>query len=173
MGLHRFRSRHRVDRDRLSMLARRLREHCGDSGSAMVEFVVLSVALMVPLFYLVMTLARLQAGAYAVTGAAREAGRAYVTAADAAQAPGRAQAAAHVALEDQGFSADGSLHIRCDGSPCLRRDGRIEVTAEVGVPLPFVPSAFAAVVPLSVPVSATHVASVDRFAAPSQASGAP
>lgn len=163
MGLHRFRSRHRVDRDRLSMLARRLREHCGDSGSAMVEFVVLSVALMVPLFYLVMTLARLQAGAYAVTGAAREAGRAYVTAADAA----------HVALEDQGFSADGSLHIRCDGSPCLRRDGRIEVTAEVGVPLPFVPSAFAAVVPLSVPVSATHVASVDRFAAPSQASGAP
>jgi len=129
----------------------------------MVEFVFLSVVLMVPIFYLVMMLARLQAGAYAVTGAAREAGRAYVTALDAAQAPGRAQAAAQVAFDDQGFSGNGSITLSCDGSPCLRRDGRVEVTAVVGVPLPFVPSAFAAVVPLTVPVSATHVASVDRF----------
>ena len=47
----------------------------------MVEFVFLAVLVMVPLFYLVMTLSRLQAGAYAASTAAREAGRAYVTAA--------------------------------------------------------------------------------------------
>ena len=57
------------------------------AGSALVEFVFLAVLMMVPLFYLVMVLARLQAGAYGVSAAAREAGRAYVTAPSAAQAP--------------------------------------------------------------------------------------
>jgi hypothetical protein len=36
-------------------------------GSAIVEFVFLAVPMMVPLFFLVMVLARLQSGAYAVS----------------------------------------------------------------------------------------------------------
>src|SRR6476661_4230607 len=79
-----------------------------ERGSAVVEFVFLAVLLMVPLFYLVMVLARLQAGAYAVSGAAREAGRAYTTARVPAQAPARAEAAAGVAFSDQGFDGLGS-----------------------------------------------------------------
>ena len=42
-----------------------------EGGSAVVEFVFLAVLLMVPLFYLVMTLSRVQAGAYAASTAAR------------------------------------------------------------------------------------------------------
>ena len=57
------------------------------AGSAIVEFVFLAVLMLVPLFYLVMVLARLQAGAYAVSAASREAGRAYVTAQVSDQAP--------------------------------------------------------------------------------------
>ena len=145
---------------------RRLRalKAVGERGSAIVEFVFLAVLLMVPLFYLVMTLSRIQAGAYAASTAAREAGRAFVTATDAAVAEQRAQAAARIAFEDQGFGeGETQLALTCDGTPCLRPDGRIEMSTTVTVPLPLIPSFARGAVPLEVPVSASHVAVVDRF----------
>jgi hypothetical protein len=136
----------------------------GERGSALVEFVFLSVLVMVPLLYLVLTLSRLQAGAYAVSAAAREAGRAYVTAASARDAPGRAEAAARLAFEDQGFrSAESRLSLSCDGSPCLRPAGRVTLVASVRVPLPLVPGFARAAIPLEVSVTASHVAVVDPF----------
>jgi hypothetical protein len=136
----------------------------GEGGSAVVEFVFLAVLLMVPLFYLVMMLARLQAGAYAASTAAREAGRAFVTATSEDEAQAQAQAAARIAFEDQGFGrGDAALVLRCDGSPCVRPEGRIEMSTTVVVPLPLVPSFARRVVPLQVPVRASHVAVVDRF----------
>ena len=51
-----------------------------EEGSAIVEFVFLAVLLLIPLIYLTMMIARVQAGSYAVAHAAREAGRAFVTA---------------------------------------------------------------------------------------------
>jgi hypothetical protein len=116
------------------------------------------------LFYLVMVLARLQAGAFGVSAAAREAGRAYVTAQaqDAAQA--RAESAAGLAFADQGFKGqEGSIKISCRLDPCLRPEGRITVTATVWVPMPMVPSFFSGIVSTQVPVTATHVETVDRF----------
>ena len=133
------------------------------AGSAIVEFVFLAVMMMVPLFFLVMVLARLQSGAYAVSAASREAGRAYVTAQVAAQAPSRAQSAAGLAFADQGFEQEGRIEIECDGMPCLRPEGRIQVTARISVPMPLVPAFFSGIVPMRIPVSATHVATVDRF----------
>lgn len=134
-----------------------------ESGSAVVEFVFLAVLLMVPLIYLVMTLAALQAGAYATTAAAREAGRAFVTAAKTEQALARAEAAAEVAFGDYGLAADGALQISCTADPCLSPEGTVQLTATTRVSLPFVPDAFREMVPLSVPVSATSMATVDRF----------
>jgi hypothetical protein len=136
----------------------------GERGSAIVEFVFLAVLVMVPLFYLVMTMSRVQAGAYAASTAAREAGRAYVTASDQASASVRAEAAARIAFEDQGFGeGEAQLHLACDGAPCLRPEGRVELSTTVMVPLPLIPSFARSVVPLEVPVSASHVAVVDRF----------
>lgn len=136
----------------------------GERGSAVVEFVFLAVMLMVPLFYLVMTLSRIQAAAYAASAAAREAGRAFVTASEPAAAHERASAAARIAFEDQGFRADAAeLTMTCDGTPCLRADGWVEMATTVTVPLPLVPSFARRVVPLEVPVTASHVAVVDRF----------
>ena len=136
----------------------------GELGSAVVEFVFLTVVLLVPLFYLVMTVSRVQAASYAASTAAREAGRGYVTAADEPAAAARAEAAARIAFEDQGFgTSEARLSVACDGTPCLRPEGRVELTAVVTVPLPLVPAFARKVVPLELPITASHVAVVDRF----------
>lgn len=134
-----------------------------ESGTAVVEFVVLAVLLLIPLIYLVMVMARLQAGSYAVSQAAREAGRAFVTADSGQAAAARAEAAARIAFLDHSFEDVGRVVVTCDGTPCLRPDGRVETTASVRVPLPLVPAFVREVVPLSVPVSATQLSTVDRF----------
>lgn len=77
-----------------------------ERGSAVVEFVVLGLVLLVPLLYVALALSAVQRTAFGVTQAAREAGRAYVTG-TAVTAPARAAAAARLALADQGVPADG------------------------------------------------------------------
>ena len=134
-----------------------------ESGTAVVEFVVLAVLLLIPLIYLVMVMARLQAGSFAVSQAAREAGRAFVTADSGDAAGARAEAAARIAFLDHSFEDVGRLSFACDGTPCLRPDARVETTATVQVPLPLVPTFVREVVPLSVAVSASHLSTVDRF----------
>jgi len=151
---------------RLHQLAGSGSDSGSQSGSAVVEFVFLAVLMLVPIFYLVMVLARLQAGAYAVSAASREAGRAYVTAPVSEQATSRAHSAAGLAFADQGFESEGSIEIGCDGTPCLRPEGRVQTTATLWVQMPLVPAFFAAIVPLQIPISATHIATVDRFGGP-------
>lgn len=135
----------------------------GEEGSAIIEFIFLGVLMLVPLIYLVMALARIQAGSFAVTAAAREAGRAFVTAEVGQDAAGRASAAANIAFGDQGFDEMGSLEVSCSTSPCLTPGARIETTARVSVPLPLIPSFARDVVPLEIPLSASHLSTVDRF----------
>jgi hypothetical protein len=157
-------SRGRRPTARLRARLRRLAGEDAEAGSAIVEFVFLAVLMLVPLFYLVMVLARLQAGAYAVSAASREAGRAYVTAQVPAQAHPRALSAAGLAFADQGFGpGGGGITIKCYSTPCLSPEGRIRVTATVSVPMPLVPEFFSRIVPTQIPVSATHVATVDGF----------
>jgi len=135
-----------------------------DAGGAVVEFIVIGVLLLVPLVYLVLTMARLQGGAFAVSTASREAGRAFTTATQDADGYGRAQVAAAMSFADYGFGDEAHLALSCDGSPCLRPEGRVRAIATVEVRMPLVPDFLAAAVPASIPVSATHVATVDRFA---------
>ena len=134
-----------------------------ERGAAVVEFIALAVLMLIPLIYLVMMMARLQAGSFAVSQAAREAGRAFVTAESGSDAAGRAQSAARIAFLDHSFDGTGRLSIACDGTPCLRPDGRVETTATVRVPLPLIPAFAREVIPMSVPASATHLSTVDRF----------
>ena len=111
----------------------------------------------------VATLSRVQAAAFAVSTASREAGRAFTTADDDGSAFARAQAAARIAFEDFDFGADGAVQLQCDGSPCLRPQGRVEAVATIDVRLPLVPDLLSGALPAVLPVSATHVATVDRF----------
>lgn len=141
-----------------------LRDRLADeSGTAVIEFVWLAILLLVPLMYLVLCLARLQAGSYAVTQAARESARTFVTASDDAAAQARSQVAADIAFEDQGFPGSGDLTVECSGSPCLTPGATITTRASVSVPLPLVPAVVGDVVPLQIPVSATQVAPVPAY----------
>ena len=151
---------------RLTKAARRLRARLSrrDDGRAIVEFLVVGLLVLLPLIYLVVALARIQAAAFAVSAASREAGRAFTTAATDAEAQPRAQAAAAISFGDYDFGTAGRVAIDCDGTPCLRPQGRVRIVASVEVRLPLVPDFLAGALPASVPVSATNVATVDRFA---------
>ncbi|GAA2153277.1 pilus assembly protein [Humibacillus xanthopallidus] len=129
------------------------------------EFIFLGVLLLLPLVYLVLTVARLQAASFSASLAGREAGRAFVTGASDGEALGRASSAASLAFEDFAFTEGATLGVSCDGSPCLRPEGVVTSTATIVVQLPLIPDFVADHVPASVTISSTHVSSVDRFVA--------
>lgn len=138
----------------------------GDRGSMTVEVAFLLVLLVVPLFYLVGTVGRLQAGAYAVTAAAREAGRAFVTADDAASASARAQVAAGLVYRAHGFGQEaGAVQLTCGEGGCLAAGGSLQVDSQVTVELPLVPDFMRDRLPTSVTLTASHLEPVDEFRA--------
>lgn len=126
-----------------------------DDGNASLEFVMVAVVLMVPLVYVLLTVFALQRAAFAVSAAAREAGRAYVTA-DAGDDPvSRAQTAADLALADQ---LPGTPRADLATTATTLTPGAtvtVHVTYRVALPL--------AGHLATVPVTATHVATVDRY----------
>lgn len=136
-----------------------------DRGSAVVEFLGVSLLLLVPIVYLVLTLAQVQAAAFAAEGAAREAGRLVARAGTLEEGASAARFAVELAFEDQGLEVDGaeSLRITCAEEPCLTPGARVVVDVSTSVDLPLVPDFIAAAVPATVPVSATHVAAVPEF----------
>ena len=136
-----------------------------EEGRAIVEFVFLGILLLLPLTYLVLTLARIQGAAFSASLAGREAGRAFVTSGEDEQAHARAVAAATIAFEDFGFDRDATLYVSCDGSPCLRPGGVVTTTAVIDVQLPLIPDFLAGSIPGSVTISSTHIASVDTYVA--------
>jgi hypothetical protein len=137
----------------------------GEAGRAILEFIFLGILLLLPLTYLVLTAARLQAASFSASLAGREAGRAFVTAPSDDDGYARARAAAQLAFTDFSFEEGAAVSVTCDGSPCLRPDGTVTSTASIEVQLPLVPDFIAAHVPASVTITSTHVASVDRFVA--------
>ena len=144
---------------------RRVRLPAGDAGSAVVEFVTVGVLMLVPVVYLVVAVAGVQAAAFATESAAREAARIVVTTPDTDASEDRVVAAVGWALRDQGIEADPAraVTVLCDAQPCLTPGADVTVTVSVDVPLPAVPAGVSDAVPLVVPVSATHTQVVGEF----------
>lgn len=157
---------------------RRWRGRERDDGSAIVEFLGMSLLLLVPLLYLVVALSRIQAGAYGAEFAARESSRGAVVAGvqslergtsldQAVAAAGqRANTVATLAVEDFGFDPDRSARVTlgCNPQPCLAPGSDIVTTVEVTVDLPGVPGFVRGWLPLAVTVSSTSASAVDGFA---------
>ena len=151
---------------RATALAVRRRAVAGNaqSGNAIVEFVYLAVLLMVPLVYVLITVFRVQAASYAVSSAAREAGRVYATSSNIDEADGRAFAAARMVMADSNLPLDSDqLRITCSTNPCLQPGSQVDVVMTYNVALPLVPRFFSDRAPASIHVTSSHLEVVDRY----------
>lgn len=106
-----------------------------EEGNAIVEFIGWSAVLVVPVLYLVVTLAQLQATTFAVASAADAASR-VLEVDDSPLAMDNAQLAMQLSLSDQGIDADssGSLSVTCAHGCARGQTAMVEVS--VGVDLP-------------------------------------
>lgn len=140
-----------------------MRAVTGDRGSALVEFLVVGVGVLVPVGYLALAATTVQAEVLAGTQAVREAGRAFSTAATVDEGRARAAAAARLAFADHGLEApaDG-VRITCVGGPCLSPGSTVDVRLSWSVPLPWVPTLADAAEP-AIPLAAQHLVPIDDY----------
>lgn len=111
-----------------------------DRGSASIEFIVVGVAIILPLIYVAITVLTLNAAQFASNQAAREGARAFVTSTSNSVANQRASFAANQAFADYGLTESAPLiAITCDHITCLTPGGSVSVEITTWVPLPFVP----------------------------------
>jgi hypothetical protein len=136
-----------------------------DEGSATIEFVGVSLVLLLPLLYLLLSVFAVQRAAFAVTQAAREAGRAFTTAPTTSAGAQRADYAARLAMSDQGVGDATSVRFAPDGTRCgsssadgagsLRPGARFVVCVHSEARLP--------VGGLSIPVNGQFAVAVDAY----------
>lgn len=133
-----------------------------DAGTAIIEFTVLGLLLLIPLVYVMLSVLAVQRAALGVTAAAREAARIYATA-ESGTRDEAALAAASLALADQGLTWDPSgLMVACDG-PCAS-GGAVEAQVDAQVNLPLLPRVLTGDRSLaSIAVHGRHRERIDAF----------
>lgn len=129
-----------------------------DAGNATVEFVYLAILLMVPLVYIIISAFQAQRTAFATAEAARQAGRAYVTAGGGADAMDRALFAANLAMADQGIDELPADALRITtSSRGFCAGSTVTVTLRQHVPLPLLEDV------TNLTVSGEHTETIDEF----------
>lgn len=121
-------------------LRRRLRETEGEEGSAIIEFLLLGVLLLIPVVYLLIGIAALQAASYAAVGAADQAAKSYVqTVVEAGEGSWHSERSIATVLEDFGIDRNqAEVQVHCPSGSC-DRDGDIVVfTVQIRVPVPLI-----------------------------------
>ncbi|WP_255396209.1 hypothetical protein [Kocuria sp. CNJ-770] len=111
-----------------------------DEGSAVVEFVALGTLLLVPVVYFVLTVAQVQAGAFAVVAAAHQGSQVLAGAEPGELAAADLSAAAQLAAADQGFGPEQlAVRLECSDGSCTGPGAVATVHTTLEVPLPLVP----------------------------------
>lgn len=134
-----------------------------ERGSAPVEFVWITLVLLVPFVYVVIAVFDVQRASYAVSVASQSAARAYLQAPDVTAAQASAQRAARVALTDQSV-VDATVHVQClpDVSACLQPGSSVRVVVRTTQPLPLTPDALGRQLG-GVTVDSTHIEPYGQF----------
>jgi hypothetical protein len=114
-----------------------------ESGSATVEFIGLSVLLLLPAIYILIAISQLQAAGYAAVAAADQAAKTIGYTSHEADAEARAVKTVHLTAEDYELDpAQTSTVITCSNPSCTTPGTRITVTVSIDVSLPLVPTLF-------------------------------
>jgi Flp pilus assembly protein TadG len=134
-------------------------------GSALVELTWLGVLLLVPLLWIVVGVFEVQRGAFAVSSAARAAGRAYALAPNDAVGQSRAETVVRQALVDQGLdSAPVRVSVTCAPYPgdCHRGTSVITVRVYSSVEIPMLPDVLGGGAP-SFALDASHTVPIGQY----------
>ena len=142
----------------------------GDDGTALVEFTHLSLLLLIPLVYVMLLAFTLQRAAFAVSAAAREAGRAYVIAGSDAVGEERARRAVDVTVSDHRLDGSATLVIGepstlTGAAPGLPPTRGVRVEVRYVVTLPVFGRLFSGLDLASIPVTGEHFATFDTYRA--------
>lgn len=135
-----------------------------ERGSALVELTWLGLLLLVPLLWIVLSVFEVQRGAFAVSGAARAAGRAYALAPSDDVGQSRAQAAARQVMADQGVGEQplGLLVTCVPAGDCHAPGAVITVDVRSRVNVPLLPDVLGGGAP-SFALNASHTVPVGQF----------
>ena len=132
-----------------------------ERGSAIVEFIVIGVGVLVPLAYVVVAVAQVIGAQAAAQQAVREAGRVFVRDTAVHAGEWRAREAASIAFADRGLQLPGSaLDISCPG-PCLAPGSTVSVELAWDMPLPWMPAGLDSWAAVPIRASSDYV--VDEF----------
>lgn len=135
-----------------------------EDGSASVEFITVGVLLLVPLVYLIVTLAGLQGAILAADGAAAQAAKLYARAGDDTRGRERAEDVLALTLVDFGIDrSQAALQLDCTPrtSPCGGRGSTVTATVRILVRLPLAPELVA--IGGAVPVVGSATVPISRF----------
>lgn len=134
-------------------------------GSGLVEVVWMSILLLLPLLWVVLSVFEVQRGSFGVSGAARAAARAYALAPNDVAGERRAAAVARRALADQGLD-DVPVHVTVTCSPyphdCHSGTSVITVRVDSAVTLPLLPDVLGGGAP-TFRLSADHSVPIGRY----------
>jgi len=140
----------------------------GEGGAAVIEFVVVFLALLLPLVYVLSIMAGVQRALLATSSAAREVGRVWVTSPDVGTADSRARVAFQDVMGNFGYApGDRNVAVEvCVGPPgCGGTFGpgaELRVRVVYRVPVARVPF-FGSLAGPVLPVGATQRTRVDRY----------
>jgi Flp pilus assembly protein TadG len=135
-----------------------------ERGSAVLEFILVGMLLLVPLVYLIVSLGLIQGQSLGAEAAARHVARAVATAEDLEDARMRADAVLVAVSEEYGLE-NVELSLRCTpaGATCPRAGATLHVTVRAAVPLPLVPPVLGLEQIAAIPVEASAVQKVSRY----------
>jgi hypothetical protein len=133
----------------------------GDSGQAVIETLLVSLILLVPLMWMLGVLSDLHRGALGTTAAAREAGFDAASSSDLASASVAVERAVHQAFVDEGLDPKKAL-VSWRATSGLARGGTVRVSVTYPVTIAQFPFIGRVSGP-SIAVKATDLASIDLY----------
>lgn len=133
-----------------------------DAGSAIIEFLVVGILILVPMLYAMLMVVRVESAAMASTHAVREASRVFMMADVATQGMRDARTASNLALADQGFQVgEDALTVTCT-QKCLTPQSQLHVNLSWKVDLPWLPPPFSNFLD-GYPISADQHVTIDTY----------